>query len=308
MTNTDLKKLREPFPAAQISWRVGFHNEAKTEGQALPYIDARVVENRLDDVIGPESWRNTFVEVIVNGKLVAVRCALGIKVNGEWVEKEDAAPFDTSDSGRELALKGVYSDALKRAAVQWGVGRYLYGYKAPVVALTDDGRHLAEIPTLPDEFLPENERGQARPAPGPVQDADVRRPVTAAVVEQPRQESTPNEAREEALVDAAAQRSAKAEAPTPAQSPEPSTAPAPTTVETAQLAANDGPPMSDEDFIAAQSPEQQTYIKDLLVKIGKVQLQMLRSWVNGPKGKDKLTAASREFVLRKMDEKERAAA
>jgi len=53
----DLKKLFDPFPPSQVSWRVGATNKDKTKGIALAYIDARDVMDRLDDVCGPENWQ-----------------------------------------------------------------------------------------------------------------------------------------------------------------------------------------------------------------------------------------------------------
>jgi hypothetical protein len=165
VTNDTLKQLGAFFPSTAIQWRAGSMTQDKTRGKALPYIDARVVQNRLDDVVGAGNWKNSYSEVIVNGKLLAVRCALAVKVEGEWVEKEDGAHLDNIETfdQAEKAIKGVYSDALKRAAVQWGIGRYLYEFDAPWVEL-DNGRILM-VPRLPNEMLPENEHVAAPTKP-----------------------------------------------------------------------------------------------------------------------------------------------
>jgi len=157
VTNDILKQLRDVFPSSAIQWRVGSQNQDKTRGKALPYIDARVVQNRLDDVLGANNWKNRYTEVIVDGKLLAVRCALAVKIGDEWVEKEDGAHLDNIQNfdDAEKAIKGVYSDAEKRAAVQWGIGRYLYDYEAPWVEISN-GR-LLETPRLPNEMVPANE-------------------------------------------------------------------------------------------------------------------------------------------------------
>lgn len=167
MTNVTietLKQLREPFPSSAIQWRVGSKNQDQTRGKALPYIDARVVQNRLDDIVGPGNWKNRYTEVIVDGKLLAVRCALAVKIGNEWVEKEDGAHLDNIQTfdDAEKAIKGVYSDAEKRAAVQWGIGRYLYEFDAPWVEI--DGNRLLSKPQLPNEMLPANEHRAAAPA------------------------------------------------------------------------------------------------------------------------------------------------
>lgn len=125
-----LEELRAPFPADRVSWRVGSTNGDKTRGLALAYIDARDVQDRLDQVCGAENWQNSFPHA--NGKTV---CRISIRINGEWIGKEDGA----GDTDVE-AEKGALSDAFKRAAVKWGIGRYLYDLDSPWVELEPAGR------------------------------------------------------------------------------------------------------------------------------------------------------------------------
>lgn len=135
---TIFDRLRMPFPTSAISWRVGSTNErdGKVYGLPLAYIDARDVMERLDDVVGPENWQDRYPE----NHTTKTVCALGIRVNGEWVFKEDGA----GDTDFE-AEKGALSDAFKRAAVRWGIGRYLYGMKAEWIEVQKRGR-TAVIP------------------------------------------------------------------------------------------------------------------------------------------------------------------
>ena len=123
----DLQKLSAPFPHDAVSWRIqGKPTERNGAwyGMALAYISARDVMDRLDDVCGPENWQSEFVET-VKGRII---CRLSIRINNEWVTKSDGAG-DTDVEGE----KGAISDALKRAAVSWGVARYLYSSKTPWV-------------------------------------------------------------------------------------------------------------------------------------------------------------------------------
>ncbi len=117
----NINDLKKPFDPKLISWRVGATNKKKnngvaTKGIALAYIDARDVMQRLDDVCGIGNWQNKHPHA--NGK---TSCAIGIKIDNEWVWKENGA----GDSDTE-AEKGAFSDSFKRAAVLWGIGRYLY--------------------------------------------------------------------------------------------------------------------------------------------------------------------------------------
>jgi hypothetical protein len=119
----DLTKLHEPFPADCVSWRVGSVSAEKKKGKALAYIDARDVMQRLDEIVGPENWQCRYTHA--ESKTV---CEIGIKIGNEWVWKSNGA----GDTDIE-AEKGAISDAFKRAAVMWGVGRYLYDLPSPWV-------------------------------------------------------------------------------------------------------------------------------------------------------------------------------
>ncbi len=132
----NLDDLKKPFEAEKISWRIGATNKEKTKGLALAYIDARDVMERLDEVCGPEGWQTRHHDV-GGGKLA---CEVGINLSlpdeeGRWIWKSDGAGSTDVE-----ADKGAFSDSLKRAAVQWGVGRYLYSLKSPWVALMPKGR------------------------------------------------------------------------------------------------------------------------------------------------------------------------
>ncbi len=113
--------LLKEFPEELISWRVGATTKDKKKGIALAYIDARDVMRRLDEVLGPDNWMDTYIES-PKGR---VFCTLSLRIDGEWISKTDGA----GDSDVE-AEKGAISDAFKRAAVKWGIGRYLYDMPA----------------------------------------------------------------------------------------------------------------------------------------------------------------------------------
>lgn len=119
----DFNKLAEAFPESAISWRAQSVTKDGTKALALAYIDARDVMNRLDAVCGVAGWQCEYPHA--NGKTI---CSIGIKCGDEWVWKADGA----GDTDVE-AEKGAISDAFKRAAVKWGIGRYLYDLGSPWV-------------------------------------------------------------------------------------------------------------------------------------------------------------------------------
>lgn len=143
---TLLKQLKNPFDPKFVKWRVGATNADKTKGIALAYIDSREVTKRLDDVCGIERWRDRLTEV-KDGFI----CEIDIKIDDEWVTRSNAAGNTQLE-----AIKGGASDAFKRAASVWGVGRYLYYLPNVWVPIKPQGKSyvLAELPELPEWALP----------------------------------------------------------------------------------------------------------------------------------------------------------
>lgn len=148
---TIFDQLSAPFPTSEVKWRVGPTNEKyKKEdealtGQALAYVDARIVMDRLDMVVGPDNWQCNYTP----GVGTSIVCNIGIKIGGEWLWKADGAgPSDME------ADKGALSDAFKRAGVRWGIARYLYDLKAPKVFLSKFGK----MATIPKETYPKLEK------------------------------------------------------------------------------------------------------------------------------------------------------
>lgn len=163
--------LAKPFPSKSIEWRVGATNSDKSRGTALPYMTARAIQDRFDEAVGPGGWEAKYRVVeteVANRKMAAMFCAISLYIDGKWVTKEDAVEISaTSESGRNHIdpVKTAVSDAFKRAAVLWGLGRYLYEFEAPWVALKDGGKYFATQPSLPAHLLPEGDTGAAKSAP-----------------------------------------------------------------------------------------------------------------------------------------------
>lgn len=174
MSNDILKqiedRLQAPFPEKDIEWRV--HHTGKSNGRqwamVLAYVDNRAIQNRLDEVFGPGGWKNEFHDF--RG---GVLCTISCKVGDEWISKTDGAEPTQFES-----FKGGLSSAMKRAGVQWGIGRYLYDLPQTFVEvypqkpdhpdakfIRDDKTGVRGYwipPKLPDWALPENERNGNR--------------------------------------------------------------------------------------------------------------------------------------------------
>ena len=155
-----LRLLSEPFDPDELEWRVG-RTGSGTRGpwvHVLAYQTSRAVMDRFDAVCGPENWTNDFRA----GPGGGVICRIGVNVEGAgWVYKEDGAENTDIE-----AVKGGLSGAMKRAAVQWGCGRYLYGLEESFGLVHEFGLHSAgkgaekfrwNPPGLPEWALPSTE-------------------------------------------------------------------------------------------------------------------------------------------------------
>lgn len=122
-TSEDIKQLFAEFDKSDIHWRAQSLTKDGSKAMALAYLNARNVMDRLDQVCGADSWQDRYE--FSGPKTI---CYLSILIDGEWVTKADGA----GDTDIE-ADKGAISDAFKRAAVKWGIGRYLYDTPTPWV-------------------------------------------------------------------------------------------------------------------------------------------------------------------------------
>jgi hypothetical protein len=88
----------------------------------LAYLTNRAIMDRLDEVCGPGGWENRFEKAPNDPKGESLLCGIGVHVGELVIWKWDGANNTDVEP-----TKGGISDSMKRAAVQWGIGRYLYG-------------------------------------------------------------------------------------------------------------------------------------------------------------------------------------
>jgi len=153
-----LNQLKRPFPPDKVHWRVVSDNieDKKTgklkwgdkpEGTIVAYIDARDVMRRLDELL-PMRWQNRYSHADKEQYI----CEIGIEIDGEWLWRSNGAGATYVE-----AEKGGMSDAFKRAAVNWGIGQYLYKIPNVKVVLTQRGSNWIPSykPDLPEWATPE---------------------------------------------------------------------------------------------------------------------------------------------------------
>ena len=173
-----MELLGAPFPAEAIHWKPQKVSLQGNRALAVAYLDAREVAGRLDEVVGPLGWQ--VVHQILGDQLVT---GIGIRdpATVSWVWKwdsgfvgrqqdDDEKGSEGSDPRRhrhdeEKARKGTLSDGLKRAAVLWGIGRYLYRLPKTWVAYDPKTKSLADTPRLPPWAQPASPRETCKRSP-----------------------------------------------------------------------------------------------------------------------------------------------
>ena len=157
MTEKDTREMQaalaKPFAPEDLEWRLQNTIEESMRGMAVPYVTNRAIQNRLDEVCGPENWYNEFKPWHSNGKKDAQLCGIAIYFEGKgFITKWDGA----EDSDIE-PIKGGLSDSMKRAAYQWGIGRVLYSLDTVWVDIERRGRSYiikaSERKKLDDAYL-----------------------------------------------------------------------------------------------------------------------------------------------------------
>lgn len=134
--------LAQPFEPFEVQFKPSVVQGNRA--LALAYIDARVVQDRLDKVLGVANWQDEYV-TLPDGSVV---CRLRLRLGGEWITKMDVGgESEQKDPGDRR--KAAFSDALKRAAVKFGVGRYLYRLPSQWCDYDPKKRQFVRTPSLP---------------------------------------------------------------------------------------------------------------------------------------------------------------
>lgn len=142
-----------PFPASDVSWKLQITSKDKQSGKVVPYLDARAISDRLDEVVGQYNWKDDYGQwhcyteepkdegkkpKKVNSQL----CTISIydEERHQWISKTDGAENTDIEP-----IKGGLSDSFKRCAVKWNIGRYLYNFEPVWVNLVEEyGRRVIE--------------------------------------------------------------------------------------------------------------------------------------------------------------------
>lgn len=142
------KDLAEPFSPERINWKIQTVSRDKKRCMVVPYIDARDVMARLDEVVGAFNWQTDHKDAGITVTGIGIRMP---DKSGDWIWKYDAGYVDADDArkiAKSTAVKGTASEGLKRAGVAWGIGRYLYDLPKFWVDYDDERGQPKSLPDI----------------------------------------------------------------------------------------------------------------------------------------------------------------
>lgn len=129
ITDEIVRELRRPFTPESVGFRVDAKHPSD-KVRCVVYIDARLAKERLNDV-DPEwtaiytALASTSGDPLGANSYMPIECALTVC----GVTRVGVGQSPRKDASSNL-VKAAYSDALKRAAVEFGIGAYLYALKS----------------------------------------------------------------------------------------------------------------------------------------------------------------------------------
>jgi hypothetical protein len=137
-TNT-LRVLRQPIDPKLIKTREGWRDRNGNQ-HLVEYVEWHTVADILDRVA--PTWSHSVRGIVQIGDMVAVTCAITI---GD-VTREGVG---TGTADNETGIKKAEHDALKRAAIKFGIARELYQRESEVIETQGAGPQPGDFPRDP---------------------------------------------------------------------------------------------------------------------------------------------------------------
>jgi hypothetical protein len=145
-----LADLRRPFMPAVIRAKPLTQPASDSKSTSAFYLDSRMVVARLDHVVGPGAWSDAYTLLCDAQDAPRLGFPVECRLTVLGVTKADVGQIAPREKPDDKAWKSAYSDALKRAAVKFQVGAFLYAlprlraevriYKGKAQGFTPDGQ------------------------------------------------------------------------------------------------------------------------------------------------------------------------
>jgi hypothetical protein len=134
-----LSTLKQPVDPRLIKTREGW-TDRQGNKHMVEYVEWHAVADILDRVA--PTWSHSVRSIVQIGDMVAVTCAISI----DGVTREGVG---TGNADNETGIKKAEHDALKRAAIKFGIARELYQRESEVIEREGAGPQPGEFPKDP---------------------------------------------------------------------------------------------------------------------------------------------------------------
>ena len=135
-----LGRLTEPIPENEINWKPQVVKVDEGYALMVAYVDARWVAQRLDEATDGD-WHFTFDVLDKTTDSVVIKGC----VTACGITREDVGEYKRERQGDDMEMfKAAVSDAFKRAAVMFGVGRELYSLPIQKVKWNKQWRRMED--------------------------------------------------------------------------------------------------------------------------------------------------------------------
>ena len=134
-----LSTLKQPVEPRLIKTREGWRDRNGNQ-HMVEYVEWHTVADILDRVA--PTWSHAVRGIVQIGEMVAVTCAITI----DGVTREGVG---TGNADNETGIKKAEHDALKRAAIKFGIARELYQRESEVIEREGSGPQPGEFPRDP---------------------------------------------------------------------------------------------------------------------------------------------------------------
>lgn len=168
LTVEQANALAAPFHPNDLEWKVLTSGDSNGRPWILvaPFVTARAIMNRFDHVFGVGGWSHSITPVDMGSMIVKERgkdVTVFLKGFSCTITAGGCSHTDAAGCSDVEPIKGGVSDALKRAAVTFGVGRYLYQIERSYAKVHPGGAYKCrdlswDPPMLPDWALPDPSR------------------------------------------------------------------------------------------------------------------------------------------------------
>lgn len=137
-----LDLLTAPWHPDDIKIKVQGRNKDRSKGFIVPYVEGNAIRERLDAAVGFQNWTAIYTPIL--SETPSVKCRLSLALSGADKKGPEGLEITKENIGTGEDHKNACTDSLKRAAMEFGIGRYLW--ECPQVWINLDDRGF-----IPDE-------------------------------------------------------------------------------------------------------------------------------------------------------------